>query len=804
MERFSGFVLRHRLLVAAVWVVLALAGGATVGLMQQRLDVAISLPSQPGFVASARIAAIYHTGGSAAPVVVVARLPAGETVATPGVRGELDRAFSAPARAGYRVVSYASTGDRAFTGAHGSLAYALVFTPPASTAGGPSPAGRILAAVRAAAPPGWDVQATGIPVLSAAGTSGSGLSLAAEIVLGGVGALVVLAWVYASFLAVVPLIMAVPVIMTMFLAILGITYATSVAFFMEYIVGLIGLGIAIDYSLLVITRWREERASGAADRDAVRRAMATAGRSVVFSGIVVSTGLAAMAILPVPFLRVAGLVCALIPLFSIAAAVTLLPVLLDTIGPRLDWPHRRTDKTASRAWTGWARGVIRVRWVAAAAGLAILVVLASPARHIVIGDAPARSLARSGPAHTTLADLTGSGVPAGVLAPIEVLARPSAADGLARSLSHLPGVVTAVAPVTGGFRAAGTALVDVLPAAEPSYPAGQATIAAVRRAVAGNPAVFGVGGYGPVMTDFRHAVYGDFPLLLAVILASSFLILIPVFRSLLLPLKAVLLNLLSVSAVFGVMVFVWQEGHGTRALWGLPGTGAVTTWVPLFTFAFLFGLSMDYEVFLLTRMREAHERGASTNQAIIEALGRTGRLITSAALILFLALVSLSTIPFTDVKVFATAMGVGILLDATVVRCLLVPALVSLMGRWNWWLPAPLTRLMRRPARGASAAVPPAERNRPSRVLPRPGSGPDHKTPVAWPSRPRLRLRPHHGSEPAPAGRGRGGSARLPWPAALQARLDQLLADAGEAVQNPSPLPATADETCPGEHVKVM
>jgi RND superfamily putative drug exporter len=141
----------------------------------------------------------------------------------------------------------------------------------------------------------------------------------------------------------------------------------------------------------------------------------------------------------------------------------------------------------------------------------------------------------------------------------------------------------------------------------------------------------------------------------------------------------------------------------------------VTTWVPLFTFAFLFGLSMDYEVFLLTRMREAHDRGASTDEAITEALGRTGRLITSAALILFLAQVSLSTIPFTDVKVFATGMGVGILLDATVVRCLLVPALVSLMGQWNWWLPGPLSRSMRPPARGASAAVPPAP-HRPSTV----------------------------------------------------------------------------------------
>jgi putative drug exporter of the RND superfamily len=202
-----------------------------------------------------------------------------------------------------------------------------------------------------AAPRGWQVGVTGLPALSAAGASaGSGLSLPAEIIVGAVGALVVLAWVYASFLAIVPLLMAIPVVMTAFLAILAITYTTPVVFFMEYIVGLIGLGIAIDYSLLVITRWREERARGASNRAAVQ---------------------AAMAILPVPFLRTVGLVCALIPLLSVAVAVTVLPVLLDTIGPRLDWPHRRTGKTASRAWTAWARGVIRARWVAAIAGLAI-------------------------------------------------------------------------------------------------------------------------------------------------------------------------------------------------------------------------------------------------------------------------------------------------------------------------------------------------------------------------------------------------------------------------------------------------
>ncbi len=165
----------------------------------------------------------------------------------------------------------------------------------------------------------------------------------------------------------------------------------------------------------------------------------------------------------------------------------------------------------------------------------------------------------------------------------------------------------------------------------------------------------------------------------------------------LLPVKAVLLNLASVGATYGVIVLIWQYGHGSRAIWGLPATGAITNWVPLIAFAFLFGLSMDYEVFILTRIREERDRTGSTSAGIIEGIGRTGRLVTGAALILFLAFAALSTGPETDLKVMATALGAGILLDATVVRALLVPALIAVLGSWNWWLPAWASRVLRIP-----------------------------------------------------------------------------------------------------------
>jgi putative drug exporter of the RND superfamily len=220
--------------------------------------------------------------------------------------------------------------------------------------------------------------------------------------------------------------------------------------------------------------------------------------------------------------------------------------------------------------------------------------------------------------------------------------------------------------------------------------------------------VIGITGVGAIQLDYVHAVFGNFPLMLAVIAVLTFLLLAAAFRSVLLPAKAVLLNLLSLAATFGAITWFWQQGHGSQAVFGIPATGAVTFWLPLMIFAFMFGLSMDYEVFILSRMREEYDRTGSTHGAVVTGLGRTGRLVTSAALILFLAFASLASAPNTDIKVFATALGAGILLDATIVRALLVPAAVALFGRWNWWLPGPLARIL--PARPVAIPEPPPAR----------------------------------------------------------------------------------------------
>jgi len=331
----------------------------------------------------------------------------------------------------------------------------------------------------------------------------------------------------------------------------------------------------------------------------------------------------------------------------VLVTLTLLPVLLATAGRRVDWPRRRKPAHASRGWSAWARGVVRVRWLAA---LAILVPLGIAAFGLVLGTPRAEALATSGPARTGLVALEDAGLPTGILTPLEVLV-PAGTDPaqVAGRLAGVPGVRAALAPDEPAWRRDGTALVSVQPIVEASTPAGRQTIARVRQAAASFPGVQ-VGGNGPFNVDFASAVYGRFPLMVAIIAAVTFVLLARAFRSLLLPAKAVLLNLLSVGAIYGVLVLVWQDGHGSN-LWGIPATGSTTT-------------------------------------AIVEGLGRTGRLVTSAALILFLAFASLASGPDVSLKVFATGLGAGILLDATVVRALLVPALVSLFGRWNWWLPA--------------------------------------------------------------------------------------------------------------------
>jgi RND superfamily putative drug exporter len=326
---------------------------------------------------------------------------------------------------------------------------------------------------------------------------------------------------------------------------------------------------------------------------------------------------------------------------------------------------------------------------------AILVALLVSASNLQLGLANADTVAKSGTAKQGLTELERSGIGPGVLLPHEVLVRGANPQAVADQLAKVPDVHGAVAPASSSWRQGGTAIVEVFQSPDGGSTHGKDVTNAVRdTAHAAGPDVR-MGGIPAQNADFIDAVYGNFPLMLALIGLITFVLLARAFRSILLPLKAVVLNVVSVLAAWGVLVIVWQHGHGSDLIWGIPATGSTNSWLPLIVFAFLFGLSMDYEVFILSRMREEYDATGDTNVAVIRGIGRTGRLVTSAALILFLAFLSLAASPGTDVKVLATGLAAGILLDATVIRALLVPAVVSFLGKWNWWMPKWPARLLR-------------------------------------------------------------------------------------------------------------
>jgi RND superfamily putative drug exporter len=693
------FVLRRRRLVVAFWLLLAVAGFAFVGRATSAFSDEYAVPGKEGYETNAAIVRAFGNGGDGPPLVPVVTLPPGAFVDSAAAAAGLDDVAGRIRQAvpGARVASYASTGDRAFVSRDGRTTFLLAYAPPKPGSFGQNPdalkAAR--AALDGATVAGSPVHLSGIEALEASsGDQGGGLGLLAETLIGGLGALLVLAFVFASLMAFVPLVGAAVSIVTSFLIVWALTAVTPVSGIVGFLIALVGLGVAIDYSLLIVVRWREERAHGAAGDEAVVRAMATAGRAVLFSGTTVAIGLLALVALPVPFLRSVGYGGMAIPLVSVAVALTLLPVLLAALGPRLDWPHLRTDDRASRAWTRWAGLVVRHRGIAAAAAVAVLAVLVAGAATIDLGppQGSPESISRHGEARRGLDALERSGIGAGALTPVEIRAPRAEAAGLARSLGTIRGVQGATAPAGAAWQRGPSAIVDVVARTD-----SRSTVADVRDAAHRIAPDVGVGGIVAQNDDFVSAVYGSFPLMVALIAALTFVLLARAFRSLVLPAKAVLLNVASVAAAWGVVTLVWQHGYGSDALWGIPATGSIPSWLPLMVFAFLFGLSMDYEVFILARMREEYDRTGSTEAAVVNGIGRTGRLVTSAALILFLAFVAMASAPDTSVKMIATGLGAGILLDATLIRALLVPAAVSLFGRWNWWLPRPVARVLGAP-----------------------------------------------------------------------------------------------------------
>ena len=327
--------------------------------------------------------------------------------------------------------------------------------------------------------------------------------------------------------------------------------------------------------------------------------------------------------------------------------------------------------------------MLRRPWPVAIAGITIVAVLVGIGTQLNPNESQLKNFPGSGTAIAGRQMLADAGISPGVMKPFDVLVEHGGhAQAVAAKLSKVPGIAGAAAPQS--WRSGSDSLVEAFPAIDGAAPGIQGIINRSNDALTGTEAT--LAGVPAVDRDFVHAVYGNFPYVLAFVLILTLILLARAFRSIVLPIKAALLNLVSLAAAFGIVVFIFQEGHGS-SLWNITATQAITAWIPLMIFAFLYGLSMDYEVFMLSRMREAYDETGSTNRAIELGLARTGKLVTSAALILMFAFLVLSSSPGFEIKEFAIGLAAGIIFDATVIRALLVPALMRLLGRANWWMP---------------------------------------------------------------------------------------------------------------------
>ena len=475
----------------------------------------------------------------------------------------------------------------------------------------------------------------------------------------------------------------------------------------EFLIALVGLGVAIDYALLMIFRFRDELRRGNDVESALVETMTHAGRSVILSGTTVALGLLSILIVPLPLLRSMSLGGVLIPVVSVLAATTLLPALLAVAGTRINsvrvMPRRFIDTghPEDGRWGRWARFVIKRPVAVGLVGLIIVAALAGLGTRLHPSEAQLKYFPGTGTAIAGRDQLTAAGISPGVMKPLDVLVENGGnAQQIAAKLSAVPGVAGAAAPAA--WRRGATSLVEGFPAIDGAAPGIQTIVDDVNASLKGTDGrLTGVAAIG---RDFLHALASSFPYAIAFVMILTLILLTRAFRSVVLALKAVLLNLFSLVAAFGIVVFIFQEGHGS-SLWNISATQSVTAYIPVMIFAFLYGLSMDYEVFMLARMREAYDETGDTNKAIELGLARTGKLVTSAALILMFAFLVLSTTPGYEVKSLAIGLAAGIIFDATVIRALLVPALMRLLGDANWWLPSWMGTVLRIPKGKPAAAT---------------------------------------------------------------------------------------------------
>jgi putative drug exporter of the RND superfamily len=722
-ERLARLVTtRARLILALTVLGIVLAGAAGIHATSKLKDAGFVSPNAPSQIASNRLDDDFagpanvillvtaHNGSvNSADVAAVGRSVTARLTAFPGVKG---------------VTSYWTTGSRALESKSGNAALVLGhITGPDSTVNS-----------RAKAIEAQFTTGTGPATVSAGGSAVvneavgkavvKGLAVAEAIAIPLTMILLVVAF-GSVVAAAMPVVIGLISIVTTLAVLWALGSITSVSQYALNLTTALSLGLAIDYSLLMVNRFREELGGGADVNAAITAAIATAGRTIVFSAATVAAALAALLVFPVYFLRSMAYAGISVVVLAAVGALVVLPSLLAVLGLRVNaWPVRLPFGRRGYAgatggespfWRRTAAAVMKSPVAAALPIVVILGVLAVPFLHVNFGTPDDRVL-NPGAAARHVGDVLRSDFAADAANTTEVVTSrpldPNQAAAYSRALSALPGVTSVTGPagvwVDGRPASSSPALLAATSARyqspsaswfsadtpDPLSRPGQALVGTVRALPVPGGATSYVGGGAASLVDQKHDLGGQLPLAIGLIALTTFVILWLFTGSVVLPLKALALNALTLTSVLGLMVWIFQYGHLSRLLNFTPLP--MSTTMPLLLFCIAFGLSMDYEVFVLSRIKELHDAGASNEESVVGGLARTGRIVTTAAVLMSVTFFAFAVSTVSFIQMFALGTGLAVLIDATLIRGVLVPAFMRIAGDWNWWSPAILRRLHRR------------------------------------------------------------------------------------------------------------
>jgi RND superfamily putative drug exporter len=705
MRRFGHWCTTYRKSVILIWIVALIGVGMAAGAAGSAFSENFNLPASDSQKA---IDLLEHRfpAQSGDTSQIVFQAPAG--VESPAVKSKMEPVFAAVEKIPHvSEVSnpYEGNGAAAISN-DGKIAYATVQFDKHSDELPKPDVERVMKTSLDAAGPGLVVALAGQPIEEVRQAEGGDTSF----LIGLLAAVFILLLTFGSAVA-----MGLPLITALFALGVGISLVTlgthvfDTADFATQLAAMIGLGVGIDYALFILTRFRDSLDEGLEPQPAAERAVDTAGRAVLFAGVTVIIALMGMMLLGVNFLYGVAMAAALAVLMTMIASLTLLPALLTIAGRRVDklripgFGKRKTGKLEASRWYRWSSWIQRRPVLAMVASGGLLLLLCAPTLSLRLGSSDAGS-DPSGSTTREAYDLLAEGFGPGFAGPFAIVAslpskgEDAALTTLSSKLEADPGIAKVTPPVLNP--AEDTGVIQAYPTTSPQSEATTDLLDKVRADVIppierSTGATIHVGGITAIFEDFGNVLTEKLPLFIGVVVLLSALLLMAVFRSILVPLKAMLMNLLSIGAAFGIVVAVFQWGWGASLI-GLEGTGPVEAFLPVFLFAIVFGLSMDYEVFLMSRIHEEWEREHDATAAVTRGLALTGRVITAAAAIMVTVFASFMIGEDRVIKLFGLGLAAAVLIDAVVIRSVLVPAIMQLFGARAWWVPAWLDRILPR------------------------------------------------------------------------------------------------------------